>query len=166
MAWRCQSDPSWQDCPEPFSIARSAKSITPDSIAPVISGLQPVRQQYAFRGIRELLDPTFTRSDRASFAALHASGFVFDPTTHWPWGVAEALSGRAFFCASGFFVYSPYLRAERRPGGCIDANFPAVSVALEYLNPIALPGRYVRISVFCRETAVRDCTKIKFTIDT
>ena len=55
---------------------------------------------------------------------------------------------RASFRVSGFLAYSPCLRGERRPGGRIDANFPTVSIALEYLNPIALPGRYVRISVF------------------
>ena len=59
MAWRCQSDPSWQYCPEPFSVARSAKSITPDSIPPVVSGLQPVRQRHACRGIRDLPDRDF-----------------------------------------------------------------------------------------------------------
>jgi Transporter associated domain len=56
MAWRCQSDPSWQYCPEPFSIARSTEGITADSIPPVIFDLQPVRQQYACRGIRDLPD--------------------------------------------------------------------------------------------------------------
>jgi hypothetical protein len=59
MAWRCQSDPSWQYCPEPFSVARSAKSIIPDSIPPVSSGLQPVRQRHECRGIRDLPDRDF-----------------------------------------------------------------------------------------------------------
>jgi hypothetical protein len=47
-----------------------------------------------------------------------------------------------------------HLSSERRARRCVRHDLPAVALALEYLNPIALPRRHIGIGVLRRERAV------------
>jgi hypothetical protein len=73
-----------------------------------------------------------------------------------PWSVEEQEASFTVREGNGLAprLLQLHLSSERRTRRCVRHDLPAVALALEYLNPIALPRRHIGIGELRRERAV------------